>query len=33
VLWPSGSREKFRAPQVNRVIVLKEGTGAAVSGR
>ncbi|MBI5086112.1 MAG: CRTAC1 family protein [Acidobacteria bacterium] len=31
VRWPSGRRERFSAPQVDRVLSLKEGTGKAVN--
>ncbi len=30
VAWPSGFRERFRAPAVDRALELKEGTGARV---
>jgi hypothetical protein len=28
VLWPSGKRENFVVERINRVVELKEGTGA-----
>jgi hypothetical protein len=31
VRWPSGRRERFSAPKVDRVVELKEGTGKPVT--